>query len=91
MLFFSAPETARTFSNFKMSSRRFMEDVIALIDVHPVTTYRIVDLKQNLAVDEPTIRTQLPHLKVEVEPHLMSADEREQAASALRQALDRLL
>jgi class 3 adenylate cyclase len=58
---------------------------------YPVTTYRVVDLKQNLAVDETAIRTHFPHLTVEMEPHLMSADEREQAASTLRQALDRLL
>ena len=57
---------------------------------YPVTTYRVVDLKQNLAVDEKAIRTDLLHLKVEMEPHLMSADEREHAASILRQALDRL-
>ena len=58
---------------------------------YPVTTYRVVDLKQNLAVDETAIRTHFPHLTVEMEPHLMSADEREQVASTLRQALDRLL
>ena len=58
---------------------------------YPVTTYRVVDLKQNLAVDQPAIHAQLPHFKVEMVPHLMSADEREQAASTLREALDRLL
>ncbi len=57
---------------------------------YPVTTYRVIDLKANLPTDEATVRAQLPHLKVEMEPHLMSADERDQAASALRQALDRL-
>lgn len=58
---------------------------------YPVTVYRVVDLKSNLTGDETTIRANLPHLKVELEPHLMSAEEREQAASTLRQALDRLL
>jgi len=58
---------------------------------YPVTAYRVLDLKPDLAADQSAIRTQLPHLKVEMEPHLMSADERERAASTLRQALDRLL
>jgi adenylate cyclase len=55
---------------------------------YPVTTYRVIDLRANLATDETTVRAQLPHLKVEMEPHLMSADERDQAASTLRRALD---
>ena len=58
---------------------------------YPVTAYRVVDLKENRLADEATIRAHLPHLKVEMEPHLMSPDERSQAESALRQALDRLL
>ena len=58
---------------------------------YPVMVYRVVDLKSNPAIDKTTIRAELPHLKVELEPHLMSAEEREQAASTLRQALDRLL
>ena len=57
---------------------------------YPVTTYRVVDLKSNLSADEIAIRAQLPHLKVEMDAHLMSAEEREQAASTLRQALNRL-
>jgi len=57
---------------------------------YPVTTYRVIDLKANLATDEAKVRAQLPHLKVEMEPHLMSADERAEAESALRRALDRL-
>ena len=58
---------------------------------YPVTAYRVVDLKESRLADGATIRAQLPHLKVEMEPHLMSPDERSQAESALRQALDRLL
>ena len=57
---------------------------------YPVTSYRVIDLKANLAVGDVAIRTQLPHLRLELEPHLMSADERGQAADALRQALDRV-
>jgi PAS domain S-box-containing protein len=57
---------------------------------YPVTSYRVIDLRANLAAGEVAIRTQLPHLRLELEPHLMSANERGQAAAALRQALDRV-
>ena len=57
---------------------------------YPVTSYRVIDLKANLAAGDVAIRTQLPHLRLELEPHKMSADERGQAAAALRQALDRV-
>jgi adenylate cyclase len=58
---------------------------------YPVSTYRVVDMKANLAAGSATIRAELPHLKLELEPHLMSSDERNRAASTLQQALDRLL
>jgi PAS domain S-box-containing protein len=57
---------------------------------YPITTYRVIDLKTNLADAHRAIRAELPHLKLEVEPELMSADERSRAAAALRDALDRL-
>jgi PAS domain S-box-containing protein len=57
---------------------------------YPVMTYRVVDLKANLAADTATIRADTPHLRLEVRPQLMSPDERKQAAIALRAALDRL-
>ena len=57
---------------------------------YPVTTYRVIDLKANLALADAAIRAQLPHLRLEFEPHLMSAEERDRAAATLRQALDRL-
>jgi PAS domain S-box-containing protein len=57
---------------------------------YPVTTYRVVDLKTNLAAGDVAIRAQHSHLRLELEPHLMSADERDQAALVLREALDRL-
>jgi Adenylate and Guanylate cyclase catalytic domain len=57
---------------------------------YPVTTYRVVDLKTNLAAGDVAIRAQHPHLRLELEPHLMSTDERDQAAIVLREALDRL-
>ena len=57
---------------------------------YPVTTYRVVDLKANLGSASDTIHAQFPHLRLELEPHLMTAEERGQAAVALRQALDRV-
>jgi adenylate cyclase len=57
---------------------------------YPITTYRVVDLKTNLAAGDVAIRAQHSHLRLELEPHLMSADERDQAVLVLREALDRL-
>ncbi|RWM06449.1 adenylate/guanylate cyclase domain-containing protein [Mesorhizobium sp.] len=57
---------------------------------YPVATYRVINLKANLADACRAVRTELPHFKLELEPELMSADERGGAATALRDALDRL-
>jgi adenylate cyclase len=50
----------------------------------------MIDLKSNLAAGDIAVRTHLPHLRLDLEPHLMSPDEREQALAALRKAVDRL-
>ncbi|RWM85041.1 MAG: HAMP domain-containing protein [Mesorhizobium sp.] len=57
---------------------------------YPVATYRVIDVKANLVAARRAVRTELPHLRLEAEPELMSADERDQAATALRDVLDRL-
>ncbi|CAH2402654.1 Adenylate cyclase, class 3 [Mesorhizobium escarrei] len=57
---------------------------------YPVATYRVIDVKTNLVAARRAVRTELPHLRLEAEPELMSADERDQAATALRDVLDRL-
>jgi class 3 adenylate cyclase len=57
---------------------------------YPVTTYRVVDLKSNLSAEQTAIRTNIPHLSLELQPALMTAGEREQAVVALREALNRL-
>ncbi|SJM35971.1 PAS-domain containing protein [Mesorhizobium delmotii] len=57
---------------------------------YPVATYRVIDLKANMVAARSAVRTVLPHLRLEAEPELMSADERDQAANALRDVLDRL-
>ena len=57
---------------------------------YPIATYRVIDLKANLTATHRVVRTELPHLRMEAEPELMSADERDQAATALRVMLDQL-
>ena len=57
---------------------------------YPVAVYRVVDFNANLAKGCNAIRTELPHLRIEAEPELMSTGEREVAVTALRETLDRL-
>jgi class 3 adenylate cyclase len=57
---------------------------------YPVATYRVIDLKANLDNRRCAVRTELPHLKVDAHPELMSADERAEAAAALREMADQL-
>jgi PAS domain S-box-containing protein len=57
---------------------------------YPVATYRAVELKTNLAAARGAIRAELPHFRLEAEPELMSAEERDQVAVTLRDALERL-
>ncbi|MFU0505827.1 adenylate/guanylate cyclase domain-containing protein [Pseudaminobacter sp. NGMCC 1.201702] len=57
---------------------------------YPVATYHVVDFKANLTAGCDAIHKELPHLRLDVEPELMSTGEREEAAAALRNALNRL-
>ncbi len=57
---------------------------------YPVATYGVVDLKSRLAVSRSAIGAELPHLKIEVKPELMSALERDQAVAALRETANQL-
>jgi PAS domain S-box-containing protein len=57
---------------------------------YPVTTYRAIDLKSNLTDSRRATRAETPHLQLEMRPELMSPAEREQAAVALHDALERL-
>ncbi len=57
---------------------------------YPVTTYRVLHRKPNLADSPLAIRAETPHLLLEMQPELMSATERDQAALVLRGALERL-
>jgi class 3 adenylate cyclase/PAS domain-containing protein len=56
---------------------------------YPIAAYRVIDLKANRAVSG-AMRTDLPHLRLEAQPDLMSPAERDEAAQALRRALARL-
>ncbi|RWM23517.1 MAG: HAMP domain-containing protein [Mesorhizobium sp.] len=76
-----------------------VKDTIACVELghiqvrgiaYPVATYRVLDLMANMVAARSAVRTVLPHLRLEAEPELMSADERDQAANALRDVLDRL-
>ena len=57
---------------------------------YPITTYRVVDLKADLASPWCAIRAELAHLKLDVEPELMSDEERSKASATLRAALNEL-
>ncbi len=57
---------------------------------YPVTTYRVVDLKENLAAASRLVQTELPHLRLEFAPELMSASERSDAIALLRKAAEQL-
>jgi class 3 adenylate cyclase len=55
---------------------------------YPVATYQVLGLKAES--EQRAIRARLPHLRLDIQPELMSADEREEAAAALRRALSEL-
>jgi class 3 adenylate cyclase/PAS domain-containing protein len=57
---------------------------------YPVATYRVVDLKANLAAGTSPIRAEMPHLRLHAEPGLMTAKERDEASRTLRNLLDQL-
>jgi PAS domain S-box-containing protein len=54
---------------------------------YPVATYDAIAARGELAAEEGLTRADIPHLRLEMEPELMSAEDRRQAAAALRQAL----
>ena len=57
---------------------------------YPIAAYRVVDLKSNLTAAHQVIRTELPHLRIDAEPDLMSRDELDQATIAVTEILARL-
>src|SRR3954464_4532360 len=57
---------------------------------YPVATYRVLGQMQDLEISRQTMRAEMPYLRLEAQPELMSADEREEAAAALRKIADQL-
>ena len=57
---------------------------------HPVATYRVLGRHADIAEQAARIRSELPHLQLEVDPGLMSEGERRQAAALLQETLRRL-
>jgi adenylate cyclase len=57
---------------------------------HPVATYCVIDLYENLGEGKQAIRTKLPHLQLDVDVAMMSAEEQREAATALLDAAKRL-
>jgi hypothetical protein len=57
---------------------------------HPVTTHRVIDLYENLGEGKQPIRTKLPHMRLDVDVNLMTANEKREAAASLLEAAERL-
>jgi class 3 adenylate cyclase len=57
---------------------------------HPVATYRVLDRYENLDEASRPIHAALPHLQLDIDVRLMSAEEQRAAATLLRQAAQRL-
>jgi adenylate cyclase len=54
---------------------------------YPVATYEAIRMKADMAAPCSGIHADLPNLRLECQPESMTADERQQAATALRYAL----
>jgi adenylate cyclase len=54
---------------------------------YEVAIYEVVALKKDVVASYDGIGTDLPHFRLEIEPELLSADERRQATMALRHVL----
>jgi class 3 adenylate cyclase len=57
---------------------------------YPIATYGVVDLKSSATAAWPALRAELPHLRLEIEPELMSEDEHSRAVQMLREAAEQL-
>jgi hypothetical protein len=60
---------------------------------HPVAAYRVIGPRgrpDQTGAGASPIRSDLPHMKLDAEPELMSEDERRQAAEVLQETLQRL-
>ncbi len=57
---------------------------------HPVTTYRVIDLYENLGEGKQPICAKMPHVRLDVDVGLMTAREQREAAAMLLEAAERL-
>jgi class 3 adenylate cyclase len=57
---------------------------------HPVTTYQVVDLRENLGAGMLPIRAKMPHFQLDVDVTLMSPDEQREALAVLLDSVERL-
>jgi adenylate cyclase len=58
--------------------------------VHSIQTYEVIDLMENLDPNHRSLRSELPHLRLEFDPGHMSEEEQREASRLLREALARL-
>ena len=57
---------------------------------YPIATYEAIDLMEDVAPDSRPIKAEMPHLRLEIEPLRMSAQERQEAKKLLQETLQRL-
>jgi class 3 adenylate cyclase len=58
---------------------------------HPIETYEVIDLVENIEPGKRLLTADLPHLRLEFDPGRMSAEEQQQATRLLRDALARVM
>ena len=56
----------------------------------PISTYRVIDLYENLEERRRPIHARMPHVRLDVDVDLMTAEEKRQVAVMLSEAADRL-
>jgi len=57
---------------------------------YPVATYRVVDSNEAIGTTQKQMRAEMPNLKLDLDIHSMSPDQRRRAAAILREALEHL-
>jgi PAS domain S-box-containing protein len=57
---------------------------------YPITTYRVIDVLDELASEEKAVRARLPHLSLNLDPSRMPDEERLQATAVLQAAIERI-
>jgi class 3 adenylate cyclase/HAMP domain-containing protein len=56
----------------------------------PISTFRVIDLYDNLADDQQSIRSQTKHMNLNVDINLMTPEEQQEALRTLQEAAERL-